>query len=141
MNKYFRKLAVLALFVLALHAVTFAQDFAPRLRAHIPFPFYAGSKVLPPGDYTVAVNRQISNVAIFEDGRHIGTFLLGSPNQGTTNGLALLTFHRNSEGVYALQKIQAPDIGVSFTTVKASSLLTDERRPDDTQVLVGSLGR
>jgi hypothetical protein len=32
-------LVVLALLALALHAATFAQDFSPRVRAHIPFPF------------------------------------------------------------------------------------------------------
>jgi len=140
-NRNFRSLVVLALLALALHAATFAQDFSPMVRAHIPFPFYAGAKSLPPGDYTLAINRQTRHVAIFEYDKGIGVFLLGSPSDASINGVALLTFQRNSEGVYALQKVQGPDIGVNFPASETSSLRADGRPVNDVQVIVAQVMR
>lgn len=136
MNKYFRKLVALAFVALALDAATFAQDFAPKVRAHIPFPFYAGRELLQPGDYTLAVNRQNRNVAIVNFTNRSGMFLLGSSTDDTTNGTALLIFQRNSEGIYALQKVQAPDIAISFASVRSPGLRVDGQPVNDRQVLV-----
>ena len=78
MKEHYRRMAALALLVLALHAATLAQAFSPKVRAQIPFSFYAGGKILPAGSYTLAVNRETCNVAIFQTSTGIGTFLLGS---------------------------------------------------------------
>ena len=88
---------------LALHAATFAQDFSPRVRAHIPFPFYAGAKSLPPGDYTLAINRQTRNVAIFEYDKGIGVFLLGSPNAADVE-FELSRNRRSTAAVYCFKE-------------------------------------
>jgi|SRR5215813_2004817 len=141
MKKVFRSLLAVALLSLALHAATFAQDFSPKVRAHIPFAFYAGTKSLPAGDYTLAINRQSRNVAIFEYGKGIALFLLGSPNDGSTNGVVLLTFQRNRDGVYSLGKLQEPDLGVSFPVADTSSLRVDAQPDKETRVVVAQLSR
>ena len=71
----------------------------------------------------------------------IGVFLLGSPSDASINGVALLTFQRNSEGVYALQKVQGPDIGVNFPASETSSLRADGRPVNDVQVIVAQVMR
>ena len=139
MNPNYRRLVALALFMLALNIAALAQDFRPKIRADIPFRFYAGGKVLPAGSYTLAVNSGSHNVAIFQS-NGIGTFLLGSPNDGSSNGRALLTFRLNNEDVYVLQKIQAPDVGLSFDLGKMSTRLV-ENQPASTQVVLARLVR
>ncbi len=139
MNPNYRRLVALALFMLALNIAALAQDFRPKVRADIPFRFYAGGKVLPAGSYTLAVNSGSHNVAIFQS-NGIGTFLLGSPNDGSSNGRALLTFRLNNEDVYVLQKIQAPDVGISFDLGKMSTRLV-ENQPASTQVVLARLVR
>jgi hypothetical protein len=61
---------------------------------------------MPAGEYTFAVNRQNRTIAIFQNDKGIGSFLLGSPNDGSNNGRTLLTFRTNNEDVYVLQKLQ-----------------------------------
>ena len=68
-------------------------------------------------------------------------FLLGSPSDASINGVALLTFQRNSAGVYALQKVQGPDIGVNFPASETSSLRADGRPVNDMQVIVAQVMR
>ena len=63
------------------------------------------------------------------------------PNDASINGVALLTFQRNSEGVYALQKVQGPDIGVNFPASETSSLRADGRPVNDVQVIVAQVMR
>jgi len=64
---------------------------------------------MPAGEYTFAVNRQNRTIAIFQNDKGIGSFLLGSPNDGSNNGRTLLTFRTNNEDVYVLQKLQEAD--------------------------------
>jgi hypothetical protein len=139
-KKNYRKLVVLALFVLALTGASLAQDFSPKVRANIPFGFYAGGKVLPAGNYTLAIHRGSNNVAIFQKDTGVGTFLLGSPRDGSRNGLSLLTFRANSEGTYVLQKIEGPDLGISFVSDKALSHLALNGSADSAEVVIAAIG-
>ena len=140
MKENYRKLVVLALVVLALTGASLAQDFSPKVRAHIPFDFYAGGKMLPAGNYTLAVNRGSNNVAIFLKDSGVGTFLIGSPHDASRNGLSLLTFRANSEGKYVLQKIEGPDLGISFAFDKALSNLALNGQADSTEVVIAAIG-
>jgi hypothetical protein len=137
----FHRLAALALFTLALHAATFAQSFTPKFRAQIPFAFYAGEKLMQPGNYVLAVNSQNKNVELFDNNSGHGMFLLGSADEVSSDGRSVLIFHVSSQGVYSLQEIQGPDIGVSFKSVKASSLLVKNQPASDTLVLVAQAWR
>ena len=138
--KNHRKFVALALFVLALTGASLAQDFSPKVRANIPFSFYAGGKILPAGTYTLAVNRGSTNVAILQKDTGIGTFLLGSPRDGSRNGRSLLTFRANSEGTYVLQKIEGPDLGISFASHKALSPVVLNGSADSPEVVIAGIG-
>ena len=140
MKKNYRKFVALAVFVLALTGASLAQDFSPKLRAHIPFNFYAGGKVLPAGNYTLAVHPGSNNVAIFQKDTGVGTFLLGSPHDGSRSGRSLLTFRANSEGTYVLQKIEGPDLGISFVSDKALSRLALNNAADSREVVIAAIG-
>ena len=76
MKEHYRRLAALALFVLALNAAALTQDFGPKVRAQVPFSFYAGGKMLPAGTYTFAVNRENHTVAISQYTRGSRLFFL-----------------------------------------------------------------
>ena len=140
MKKNYRKLVVLALFVLALTGASLAQDFSPKVRANITFSFYAGAKMLPAGTYTLAVHRGSNNVAIFQKDSGVGAFLLGSPHDGSRNGRSLLTFRANSEGQYVLQKIEGPDLGISFVSDKALSRVALNGSSDTKEVVIAAIG-
>ena len=139
MKENYRKLVVLALAVLALTGASLAQDFSTKVRAQIPFSFYAGGKILPAGTYTLAVNRGSNNVAIFQKDTGVGTFLLGSPHDASRNGLSLLTFRANSEGTYVLQKIEGPELGISFVSDKALSHLALDGPADSKEVVIAAI--
>jgi hypothetical protein len=126
--------------VLALTGASLAQDFSPKVRANIPFSFYAGGKILPAGTYTLAVNRGSNNVVILQKDTGIGTFLLGSPRDGSRNGRSLLTFRANSEGTYVLQKIEGPDLGISFVSHKALSPVALNGSADSPEVVIAAIG-
>lgn len=138
MTRNFRRLLVLALFALALNVAASAQDFGHEVRASIPFNFYAGDKVMPAGNYIFAINPQNHNMEIFQKDSGIGMFLLGSPDDGSSNGRTLLIFRTSQEGVYVLQKLQGPDIGLSFNRGKALPDVA-ESRGNNTQVVLAQL--
>jgi hypothetical protein len=131
---------MLVLFVLALTGASLAQDFSAKVRAHIPFDFYAGGKMLPAGNYTLALNRGTNNVAIFQKDTGMGVFLIGSPHDGSRNGRSLLTFHADGEGKYVLLKIEGPDLGISFVSEKALSHLALNAGGNSTEVVIAAIG-
>jgi hypothetical protein len=140
MKKYLRLVAPV-LFILALNAAALAQDFTPKVRAQIPFNFYAGNKMLPAGSYTFAVSSESHNFAIFQNASGVGTFLLSSPLDGSKGGAVLLTFRANDEGIYTLQKLETPEFGAGFTSAKALSHSAQNQSGSNTQVLVADLVR
>jgi hypothetical protein len=130
---------VLAIFSLALSAAAFAQDFRQQVRATIPFSFYAGRTVMPAGNYTFAISRASFNIEIFQKDKAIGTFLLGSPHDGSTNRLTLLTFRANDEGVYMLQKLEGPDFGLSFGSEKRLEHVAADQHDNATQIVLAQV--
>jgi hypothetical protein len=138
---YYRKLVALVLFTLALSGAVLAQDFSHKVRANIPFDFYAGEKMLPAGTYTLAINRGSNNVAMFQTYSGVGTFLLGSPHDASRNGLSQLVFRSNREGKYVLQTIEGPDLGLSFASRKALSNVALEQPASQTEVVVIAVGK
>ena len=143
MKTNYRKLVALGIFILALNAVTLAQDFVSKVRVNIPFSFYAGDKMLPAGDYVLSLNRETSNIAIRGESHSAGAFLFGSPNDVINTGLATLTFHSNGNGEYVLGKVQGPDFALSFPARKAKAKVASTAaaaQPNhDSQVVVASL--
>jgi hypothetical protein len=141
MKEQSRKLVVLALFVLALSGVVLAQDLSPKVRANIPFNFYAGSKMLPAGTYIVAVDGLSHHVAVFQKASGTGAFLLPSQVDDAYSGPSLLTFRNNGEGTYVLEKIEGPDLALSFSTEKALSHIALNRPANDTTVIADVSGK
>ena len=138
MRDNLRRLVALALFAIALTGAAMAQTYSHVVRADIPFNFYAGSKLLPAGTYTFSINNQILMVRI-GDARINNCILLGLPNDGSDNGITLLTFQSNGEGAYVLRKLQGQDFGLSFNTSKRLSFLAADRRADFHQTVVAEL--
>ena len=141
MKQNLRRLMALTLFALALNAAAFAQDFGNKVRANIPFSFYAGGKVMPAGSYTFTINRQSLNIAIYQQDKGIGAFVLGSPHDGSKNDRTLLTFRTNDENVYVLQKLEGPDFGLSFGGRRQPSHVAEERPANATYTVVAELVR
>ncbi len=139
MKEHYRRLVALVVFVMALNAAALAQDFGPKVRAQIPFNFYAGGKAMPAGNYTFAINRQNHTIAISQYGQGIGAFLLGSPHDSSNNGLTKLTFRTNDEDVYVLQNLEGPDFGLSFKAGKAVSSVAQDNPATATQVVLAQL--
>ena len=143
MKSNYGRLVALALFVLALNTIVLAQDFTSKVRVDIPFSFYAGDQMLPAGQYTVALNRANSNIAIRATDTNAGAFLLGSPNSFSNASLVALTFHSSGSGGYILEKFQGPDFGFAFadhktgTKVAANSPKSQPNR--DTQLVIAAL--
>jgi hypothetical protein len=138
MRNNLRRLVALALFAIALTGAAMAQTYSHVVRADIPFNFYAGSKLLSAGTYTFSINNQNHNV-IIGNARNYDCFLLGSPNDGSNNGVTLLTFQSNGEGTYVLRKLRGEGFGLSFNTSKGSSSLAVDQRADHQQTVVAEL--
>jgi hypothetical protein len=138
----YRRLVVPALILLALHAATLAQDSALKFRAEIPFSFYAGSKLLPPGNYMLAINHESHNVAIFQSNNTgVGTFLLASPRDGSNDRRSVLIFRTDGVGTYVLQQFEGPDVGLGFDNKKGLSHLAENRQANATQVVMAQVGK
>jgi len=141
MKKNYRKAVALALFALALSSALFAQSFQHKLRADIPFSFYAGGKLLPAGRYFVTFDMNTRSVALIENVRGDGTFLTGMLQDGKKNQPAELTFRANNEDVFVLENMQASDFGVSFSGKKGSSVTSVERASDRTETVILAQGQ
>ena len=143
MKNNYGRLVALALFVLALNTIVLAQDFTSKVRVDIPFSFYAGDQMLPAGQYTFALNRANSNIAIRGTDTNAGAFLLGSPNSFSNTSLATLTFHSNGSGGYILEKFQGPDFGFAFANRKTGTKIAannpKSQSSRDTQVVIAAL--
>jgi hypothetical protein len=139
-KKHYRKLMSLALFLLALSGAALAQTSDAKVRAQIPFNFYAGNKLLPAGTYTVSLNRVSNNVAIFQPDTGVGTFLFASLIDGSKDGRYFLIFRSSNEGVYVLQNIEEPNVGLHFATNQRFSLTAESRPGSTDQVVVNASG-
>jgi hypothetical protein len=140
MTTNLRKLIALASIVLALGGALLAQDFSPKLRASIPFDFYAGGRVLPAGMYTISVNSESHNIAVRKDSGS-GTFLFASQIDGSRDGRSFLVFRTNGQGTYVLEKIEGQDLGYSFPVEKSLSHLAADTHANEITVVATAYGR
>jgi hypothetical protein len=138
----YRKLAALTVCLLALCAIGSAQDFASKVRVDVPFSFYAGGTLLPAGEYSFALNRETSNIAIRGEIESAGTFLLGAPENATKGSFVTLTFRSDGQGGFVLERFQGPDFGFSFAARKAgkkSGLVADSHASGGAEVVIATL--
>jgi len=104
----------LALITLALSGAALAQGYEHSVRATIPFNFYADGQLQPAGTYSFAINPVSHTIEMSDGYKNSGRFLVGSPEDGTSKDVAILTFRTDGAGVYVLQKAQWTDFGASF---------------------------
>ena len=113
MNNYLRKLMALTFFAVALTGVALAEDSTYKVRANIPFSFYAGSQLLPAGEYIIVVNLEDHAITIGQKATGSRSFLLGSSDDSSRDDRTVLTFKLAGD-TYALRELQAPDLGLCF---------------------------
>ena len=126
------KMLALLLFTVMLSGAVWAQGFDHKVRAEIPFSFYAGNKLLPAGTYTFGFNVENHYLAIVNNQKSDGAIVMGSPEVVAANGASIVVFRTNGEGVYALEGLKATDFAVSFQAEKTLARIAGDRGASST---------
>jgi hypothetical protein len=129
MKKVVFTLVALMLFTLALNGAAWAQGFDHKVRAEIPFSFYAGDKLLPAGTYTFGFNTANHYVMIANNNTGGGALLIGSPDDAA-QGPSVLIFRTDGEGLYALESLKATDFSLRFHGDKTLARFANNRLPN-----------
>ncbi len=139
MKKYFLKLVALALFAVALTGAALAQDNAHVVRANIPFRFYAGSQLLPAGEYTISVNMENHSIIIGQKATGSRSFLLGLPDDDARDSRTVLIFKLAGDEVYALRELQGPDLGVSFNGSESRHAMSAQNQKSQSVTVIAEV--
>ena len=134
-----RTIVAVTIFTLALTDAALAQSYQHKVRANIPFSFYADGKLQSAGTYDFAINPGTHGIAISSEERSTASFLGGAPDDGTSRAAAVLTFVTNEAGAYVLQSAQWPDFGVAFDVKRAPGRSIHAKAPNATQTVVAQL--
>lgn len=129
MKKVVRTLAALMLLTLVLDCVGWAQSFDHKVRAEIPFSFYAGDKVLPAGSYTFGFNLQNHSLMIVNNRHADGALLLGLSSDANQPGSPVLIFRTDGEEAYALESLKGAGFNLSFRPKRVLSQVVSGRDP------------
>ena len=132
MKKLVRTLVALMLFTFVLNGAVWAQSFNHKVRADIPFSFYAGDKMLPAGTYTFGFDIENHTLMIVNNHNGGGALLIGYPSDHGVNGPSVLIFRTDGEGAYALESLNATDFALSFHTDKTLARLAGSHAPSAT---------
>jgi hypothetical protein len=122
----------LMLFTLALNGAVWAQSFDHKVRAEIPFSFYAGDKVLPAGTYIFGFNIENHSLMIVNNRNADGALLMGIPSDSKQDGSPVLMFRANDGEAYTLESLKAPGFGLSFHSKKTLSHVATDRTASST---------
>ena len=133
-----RKVAVLALFALALTGAALAEDNAHMVRANIPIDFYVGGKLLPAGEYTISVNMAEHEITIGQKATGTRSFLLGTPDDSSRDDRVVLTFKLVAGDVYALRELQGPDMGLSFNPKAPEAAVKTQNQRAETVTVIAA---
>jgi hypothetical protein len=127
MKKAVCRIIALMLFTLALNGAVWAQSFDHKVRAEIPFSFYAGDKVLPAGTYTFGFNMENHYLMIVNNRSSGGALLMGFSSDTRQSGSPVLIFRASGEEAYKLEGLQGADFGLSFASKKTMSHVASDR--------------
>jgi hypothetical protein len=133
MRSYFCKFLALALFAVALSGAAVAQDITYAVRANIPFDFYAGSKLMPAGEYTISVNKADHLVTIGQKATGNSSFLSGLLDDNVRNSHSVLVFQRDGD-TYALRELKSPEASMSFNVEAPQRLARQSQRGESVTV-------
>jgi len=137
MKKYFGKLVALAFLAVAVTGAALAQDAAHVVRADIPFSFYAGSKLLPAGEYRISINLENRIAHIEQEATGQGFLLLAHQgNDQARDQRTVLTFKLVGGEVYALSDLRGPDLGLSFRSKGSGDTMKAQNQKDQTAVVI-----
>jgi len=136
MNNYLRKFMALAFLAVALTGAALAENDMHMVRANIPFSFYAGSQLLPAGEYTIAVNVENHEITIGQKATGSRSFLLGSPDDGSRDDRTVLTFKLVAGDVYALREVQGPDLGLSFNAKAPRATMKVQNQSNESVTII-----
>lgn len=138
MKRLVRTLIALMLFTLALNGAVWAQSFDHKVRADIPFGFYAGDKMLPAGTYTFGFNIENHTLMIVNNHKGGGALLIGYPSDRGIDGPSVLIFRTDGEGVYALESLNATDFALSFPADKTLARLATNHVPNSSMTITAA---
>jgi len=130
------KLAALALFAVALTGAASAQVNEHLVRANIPIDFYAGSQLMPAGEYTISVNMADDVITIDQEATGTRSFLLGLADDGSRDERTVLTFKLVAGDVYALRELQGPDVGLSFNAKAPQASMSAQNQSNKTVTVI-----
>jgi len=134
----FRKILALISFTAALNAAVWAQGFDHKIRAEVPFNFYAGGKLLPAGSYTFGFNVENHYLMIVNGQGAQGALVMGSPNSIDKDGRSVLVFRTDGEGVYALESLQTTDFAVGFHADRTLSRFARNSGAESTTTVIAA---
>lgn len=118
MKKMVRSFVVLVTFAMTLTGLSLAQDATYRVRANIPFEFYAGAQDLPAGTYLFVVDYDTHCVMLRNQTTGRSTALLALPADGDGFGeLAELEFETVGAD-HVLAEVRTADTGVAIPLQK-----------------------
>lgn len=132
MKKLVRTLTALMLFTLALNGIVWAQSFDHKVRAEIPFSFYAGDKILPAGTYTFGFNMENHYLMIVNSRSADGALLMGFPSDSRQYSSPVLIFRATGEEAYRLESLEGADFGLSFKSKKTMPQVATDRTGSST---------
>jgi hypothetical protein len=117
MKKTVRNSVVLAVFAMALSGLSQAQDDTYRVRANIPFDFYAGDQLLPAGVYLIDVSygTHVAELRNHDTGRTYS--LVAVPADGEGSGNAVVEFAVAGDR-HVLAGLKTASTGVNFAESK-----------------------
>ena len=115
MKKIARNLVIVLVSVLALTALSIAQDDTYHLYVNVPFGFYAADHQLPAGTYLITVSYE--SRAVFLRNRETGRSfaLLGAPGDGENSGQAVVEFDVVGDNHF-LADLKTSSAGVGFSS-------------------------
>ena len=138
-----KNIAAIALFLVATFIAAgpaSAQDHA--IKATVPFNFTAGSKILPSGTYTIAVDMTAPDLLVIRSRDHKdGALCLGSPNQDKPGSDNTLVFHKYGNQ-YFLSDIRSKgtsmnlELPVTKAEKRAKAQVEEARLPVDSPILI-----
>ena len=134
MKKVVRTLVALMLLAVASNGAVWAQSFDHKVRAEVPFSFYAGDKLLPAGTYTFGFNVENHSLMVVNNHNSDGALLMGFPDDAALNGPSVLIFRTDGEGVYALETLKASGFTLGFHGDKTLARLASNHAPSRTTV-------
>jgi hypothetical protein len=138
MKRLVCSIVALMLFTLVLSGAVWAQSFDHKVRAEIPFSFYAGDKILPAGAYTFGFNIENHCLVILNNRSAGVALLLGFSSDPRKQGSPVLVFRSNGEEAYRLESLQSTDFSLSFKSKKALSQVATNGTASSTTLIAAA---